>query len=49
MKIIFYLWEEKFNMKRLFWNELNEIFKFENKYTLANNFKFYLKNLENIV
>ncbi len=44
MKIIFELWEDNLSVKRLFWDEVNETFKFENKFTLANNFKFYLEN-----
>jgi hypothetical protein len=44
MKTIFDLSEDNLNMKRLFWDEVNETFKFENKFTLANNFKFDLEN-----
>jgi hypothetical protein len=47
MKINFDLWENNLNMKRLLWDEVNETSKFENKFTLANNFKFFLGNSKN--
>jgi hypothetical protein len=44
MKIKFDLWEDNLNTKKLVWDEVNETFKFENQFTLANNFKLYLGN-----